>query len=173
MEQNRSRITDQGLGLAAISYDSVAVLKAFADREHIGFELLSDPDSAVIRGYGILNESVEKSSPFFGIPHPGTYVLNERGVVIAKYFEDHNGEYESVKARHVLIRSAGSPVPLDSNKKELTDEQAKAKAEQIRARLVKGEDFATVAKAVTVKPGEFRSWRKAKRRSFIRCVAPR
>ena len=88
MEQNRARISAQGLGLAAISYDSTGVLKAFAEREHIGFELLSDADSKVIRSYGILNETVPKDSTFFGIPNPGTYVLNERGIVIAKYFED-------------------------------------------------------------------------------------
>ena len=34
--------------MAAISYDSVAVLKSFADRQRITFPLLSDPDSKVI-----------------------------------------------------------------------------------------------------------------------------
>jgi hypothetical protein len=109
LEQNREKIRAQGLGLAAISYDSTAVLKAFADREHIGFELLSDPDSAVIRGYGILNESVEKSSPFFGIPHPGTYVLNERGVVVAKYFEDDYRVRDT--AASILLRRFGLASP--------------------------------------------------------------
>ena len=105
MEQNREKIRGQGLGLAAISYDSTAVLKAFADREHIGFELLSDPDSTVIRGYRILNESIEKNSPYFGIPHPGTYVLNERGVVIAKYFEDDYRVRDT--AASILLRRFG------------------------------------------------------------------
>ena len=88
MEQNRQAIADEGLGLAAISYDSPAVLKAFADRQHIGYTLLSDADSAVIRRYGIFNEEVEKGNPAYGIPHPGTYLLDTRGVVVAKYFED-------------------------------------------------------------------------------------
>ena len=91
--------------MAAISYDSTGVLKAFADREHIGFELLSDTNSKVIRSYGILNESVEKSSPFFGIPHPGTYVLNERGAVIAKYFEDDYRVRDT--AASILLRQFG------------------------------------------------------------------
>jgi len=66
---------------------------------------------------------------------------------VKKYFEDHKTEYENVKARHILIRSAGSPIPLDKDKKELTDEQAKAKAEEIRTRITKGEEFGPLAKA--------------------------
>ena len=109
MEQNREKIRAQGLGLAAISYDSIAVLKAFADREHIGFELLSDPDSQVIRTYHILNETVDKASPTFGIPYPGTYVLNERGVVTAKYFEDDYKVRDT--AASILLRQFGLAPP--------------------------------------------------------------
>ena len=112
MEQNRTRISAQGLGLAAISYDSTGILKAFADRQHIGFELLSDPDSRVIRSYGILNETVEKDSPFYGIPHPGTYVLNARGVVIAKYFEEDYRVRDT--ASSILLRQFGlAPAPRE------------------------------------------------------------
>jgi len=130
LEQNREQIRAQGLGLAAISYDSTAVLKAFADREHIGLELLSDPESQVIRSYHILNESVDKTSPTFGIPYPGTYVLNERGLVIAKYFEDDYKvrdtaasillrqfglapvAHETVAARHLQLNVSGADSPL-------------------------------------------------------------
>ena len=76
-----------GLGLAAISYDSPAFLKSFADRKNITFPLLSDPDSKIIRAYGILNEAAPKG-PFYGIPYPGTYILDTKGVVVAKYFEE-------------------------------------------------------------------------------------
>jgi peroxiredoxin len=33
------------------------VLKSFADRQHITYPLLSDPDSKIIRAYDILNEA--------------------------------------------------------------------------------------------------------------------
>jgi hypothetical protein len=123
LEQNAARIRAQGLGLAAISYDSVAILKQFADRQHISFQLLSDPDSAVIRRYGILNETVAKGNSQYGIPHPGTYVLDRRGVVTAKYFQDdfrvrdtaesillrqfgiHPPEQEPVSAKHATLRA--------------------------------------------------------------------
>ena len=41
LQRNLNAIRQQGLGLAAISYDSVAVLKNFTDRLHITFPLLS------------------------------------------------------------------------------------------------------------------------------------
>jgi hypothetical protein len=109
LEQNAARIHAQGLGLAAISYDSVAILKQFADRSHIGFPLLSDPDSAVIRRYGILNETVAKENSTYGIPYPGTYVLDRRGVVTAKYFQDDFRVRDT--AESILLRQFGIQAP--------------------------------------------------------------
>ncbi len=64
-----------------------------------------------------------------------------------KYYEDHKSDYLQVKARHILIRAKGSAVPLKKDAKELTDEEALAKAKEIRQKLVDGADFATLAKA--------------------------
>jgi len=64
-----------------------------------------------------------------------------------QYYEQHKTEYESVHARHILIRMKGSPVPLLPGKKELTDEEALAKAQEVRAKLLAGGDFADLAKA--------------------------
>jgi hypothetical protein len=105
LEQNLSKIQEQGLGLAAISYDSVAVLRQFSDRMHITFPLLSDADSAVIKRYGILNETIAKDIPQYGIPNPGTYVLDARGAVTAKYFEDDYRERDT--ASSILLRQFG------------------------------------------------------------------
>ena len=88
LEHNREEIGKLGLGLAAISYDSQAVLHNFAERKGIHFTLLSDRDSKIIRELGILNETIEKSNPTFGIPHPGSFILDSKGAIVAKYFED-------------------------------------------------------------------------------------
>jgi DsbC/DsbD-like thiol-disulfide interchange protein len=64
------------------------VLHTFAERKGIHFPLLSDPESKIVRDLGILNETVEKGTPFFGIPHPGSFVLDSKSVIVAKYFED-------------------------------------------------------------------------------------
>ena len=63
-----------------------------------------------------------------------------------EYFDSHKSNFDNVKARHILIRTPGSPVPSDQGKKELTDAEAKAKADQIKQRLDKGEDFSKIAK---------------------------
>lgn len=63
------------------------------------------------------------------------------------YYDEHKADYLQVKARHILIRAKGSAVPLKKDAKELTDEEALAKAKDIRKKLVDGADFATLAKA--------------------------
>jgi len=134
LEQNLDRIRKQGLGLAAISYDSVAVLKNFAERRHIAFPLLSDPESKIIRAFGILNETVKPGTPQFGIPNPGTFVLDAKGRVVAKYFEEDIRE--RVSSSDILVRQFGA----------LADE-ASASVETNHLRL------ATAASTAVARPG--------------------
>jgi peptidyl-prolyl cis-trans isomerase C len=63
------------------------------------------------------------------------------------YFDQHKSEFERVKASHVLIRFKGSGAPARPGQKDLTDEEALAKAQDIRKQLLGGADFAVVAKA--------------------------
>jgi peptidyl-prolyl cis-trans isomerase C len=65
---------------------------------------------------------------------------------IRSYYEQHKSEGEEANARHILIRVKGSQVPAREGKKELTEEEALAKATEIRKKLVAGEDFAKLAK---------------------------
>jgi hypothetical protein len=93
-----------GLNVASISYDSVEVLKGFAERKGLRYPLLADPDSTIIRAFGILNETVPKGTPFYGVPYPGTYVLDARGVVKSKFFE--NDYKERYTAANILERTS-------------------------------------------------------------------
>jgi len=94
LEESREELRKRGLGLAAISYDSVAVLKHFADRKGIKFPLLSDSDSKTIREFGLLNEEAPKNTPFFGVPHPVSYIVDARGIVKSRHFdEDYRKRY--------------------------------------------------------------------------------
>jgi parvulin-like peptidyl-prolyl isomerase len=73
---------------------------------------------------------------------------------LKKQYEDKKGDFETVKARHILIHTKGAPGQLAAGKTELTDEQAKAKAEELRKRIVdKKEDFGAIAKAESDDPG--------------------
>lgn len=67
-------------------------------------------------------------------------------VTAQQYYEQHKSEYESVHARHILVRFKGSQLPLAAGKKELTDEEALAKTQEIRKKILAGEDFAALAK---------------------------
>ena len=72
---------------------------------HVEFPLLSDTDSAIISRFGILNVSVKKDSPTYGIPYPGIYVLDAKGVVRAKYFEDDFRQRDT--AGMILLKQFG------------------------------------------------------------------
>jgi peptidyl-prolyl cis-trans isomerase C len=64
-----------------------------------------------------------------------------------KYYDQHKQEWDGVTGRHILIRFQGSPVPVRTGQKELTEAEALAKVQDLRKRVVAGEDFAALAKA--------------------------
>jgi len=80
--------------VAALSYDSPEVLSHFAGRMKITYPMLSDPDSTVIKAFGLLNETVPKGTPFYGVPWPASYLIGPDGAVKARYFEkDYKERY--------------------------------------------------------------------------------
>ena len=81
--------------MAAISYDSVEILANFSGRRNITIPLLSDPDSKIIKAFGILNEKVPPG-PLAGIPHPGTFILEDTGRIKELYFEENFTERYTV-----------------------------------------------------------------------------
>jgi len=66
---------------------------------------------------------------------------------VQSYYNEHKNDYESVTARHILVKFKGSPVPQREGKPELTEDQALAKAQEIKKQLAGGSDFAAIAKA--------------------------
>lgn len=87
-----------GYCLHAISYDTQEQLRTFADKHGISYPLLSDIGSVVIKRYGILNTLIspdEAGQRWYGIPFPGTYVTDESGVVVRKFFNQHHAVRES------------------------------------------------------------------------------
>jgi len=65
---------------------------------------------------------------------------------LRKYYEQHKNEWEQVKGAHILVRFQGSQVTLRPGEKDLTDAEALAKAQDLRAKIMAGADFAEVAK---------------------------
>ena len=118
------RFVENGIKLYAISYDDQEVLSEFARTHHIPYPLLSDIDSEVIRAYGILNEEAGPGGPWYGIPYPGTYITDEDGVVVEKFFHD---SYKKRDSAETLIDTALGRVLLGPD-----EPSAAASDEQIR-----------------------------------------
>jgi len=97
-----AEIRQAGIGLAAISYDPVAVLADFSARRGITFPLLSDPGSETITRYGILNTTIDPKNPLYGYPFPGTFIVDGQGVVISRVFEQAYQERDTVSS--ILVR---------------------------------------------------------------------
>ena len=96
--------------MAALSYDSAALLRHFAEVKGITYPLLSDPKSKVIRAFGILNDNFPPDHPWHGVPFPGTYISDEQGVVRAKYFEeDHRERYTASNMWIRQVKDGASP----------------------------------------------------------------
>jgi len=68
-----------------MSYDSEEILKYFADRHKIEYPLLADPDSKIIRAYGVFN--AEATGMQKGFARPGYFFIDTRGVIREKFFE--------------------------------------------------------------------------------------
>lgn len=105
LDRKREEFEKRGINVAAISFDPVAVLDHFAKRTGVKLTLLSDPQSEVIRAFGILNENVAKEHQFYGIPNPGDYLIDENGVVKAKFFEERYADRYT--AGQILVRTLG------------------------------------------------------------------
>jgi peroxiredoxin len=100
----------QGLGLAVVSYDSTSILADFSRRRGITFPLLSDRGSATIKAYGILNATVDPTSTNYGIPFPGTFVVDRQGVVTARFFEEAYQERNTVAGILLKLGTSGQTV---------------------------------------------------------------
>ena len=67
--------------------------------------------------------------------------------LLSAHYEANKASYAQPRVRQLLVRVEGSPVALRKGRPDLTEAQARAKADALLARLTKGADFATLARA--------------------------
>ncbi len=100
MQRDGKKIEAAGVKVVGISYDSVEVLKEFADKQNITFPLLSDAESKTIMAYALKNKEMAGKKfgkvDLDGVPYPGTYLVDKGGVIRAKLFVDGYKERHSV-----------------------------------------------------------------------------
>ena len=118
LQEDLKKLTEAGIKLVAISYDPVETLKTFADRPNarepemkIEYPLLSDEGSKTIRAYGILNAEVtDPNNRTYGIPYPGTYLVDDKGVVAGKIFLERYQERHEIDALIELVKKLDGEV---------------------------------------------------------------
>jgi hypothetical protein len=115
LEQSRDLLEKNGVKIAAISYDSQEILGAFAKKYAIGYPLLSDKQSEVIRQFGIFNFNMAPELRAYGVPHPVEYLVSAEGVVLEKYFVPNY--QHRVTASAVALREFGE---VNSDAPEVT-----------------------------------------------------
>ncbi len=145
-----------GLKLFALSYDEPDALRAFAEEHGITFELISDPNSEVIKHFGILNTLIpEDDHPWHGIPFPGAYVFQQDGLVRFKFFEGHLG----IRAGGELLLSVMADEASDNATQSSIEAAKYIKNQPVvlwQNYLVDGFDLTVKTSAAPLAPGSSR-----------------
>ncbi|MBI2212074.1 MAG: peptidylprolyl isomerase [Acidobacteria bacterium] len=74
-------------------------------------------------------------------------IVSESPTDLQAFYEKYKNQFRATNVRQILIGYEGSIIPQKPGAEKMSEAQAAVKAAAIVARLRKGEDFATVAKA--------------------------
>jgi len=88
MNGGAAEIEKRGYQIAALSYDSPEILQTFTAKRHIAFTFLSDPKSEVIDFYNLRDPQYLPGSRAYGVPRPIIFILDKKGVIKAKLYEE-------------------------------------------------------------------------------------
>jgi peptidyl-prolyl cis-trans isomerase C len=100
-----------------------------------------DKDPDVIQQLALMRENLVANAQLQQIEKS----INVSEEELKKQYDAKKSEYEQVSARHILIAFKGSPA-AQPGKPELTEEQAKAKAEALQKQIAGGASFEELAK---------------------------
>lgn len=88
LEAANAPLEAAGWPLVLVSYDDTETLAEFAAKKELTYTLASDPDSAAIMAFGLLNEDMPKGSKYWGVPHPAIVFIDADGTVAAVLREE-------------------------------------------------------------------------------------
>ena len=108
------------IAVVAISYDPVATLAGFAKEFGVTYPLLADEGSVEIKRLGLLNDTIvaeliawswDVDEENYKVPYPGTFLLDEEGLVVEKKFErSHRLRPSGTLLIHDLMGQQADPV---------------------------------------------------------------
>ncbi len=84
LQDNKKEFTKRGVAIIGISKDSVASHKKFAEKYHLDFPLLSDPDHKIIEAYGAWGKKKFMGREFTGTIR-NTVLINPKGEIQKEY----------------------------------------------------------------------------------------
>jgi len=100
-----------GINVVSISVDKVPPIRAFAEEQHIGYTMLSDPKGDINLALGIRDEQYPVGSAQFGVPRPVLYVLDRAGTIRLRYMEPTYRTRPDLDAVLMDIAALNLPVP--------------------------------------------------------------
>ncbi len=148
LAKHANQLRARGYGVCSISYDPVDVLREFADRRGITYPMLSDPDSTIIRAFGLFNEKIEPGTRDYGVPRPAIFFVDRAGRVIRKYMEER---YYHRRALATILAEDGEPVDLQTVW-QVDGEQVAVRALTLQREVYPGNRFALMVE-VEPRPG--------------------
>jgi peptidyl-prolyl cis-trans isomerase D len=147
-------------GVAGSSFVTDAQVQAFArlekqTRDFASLTFKADPSTATVTDEQIKAHYDEHAKEFLT---PDQVVINYLELKKSSFFDKVSVKDEDLQAAYqkeianLSEQRRASHILIDVNDK-MTDAQAKAKIEEVQARLAKGEDFAKLAKEFSQDPG--------------------
>ena len=116
-----SILEDTGYNIVVVSHDSQEKLKKFTRQFDFPYPMIADPESQIIKEFGLLNATFVKGTAYHGIAYPALYIVGYDGLILEKYFHidykvrptlsqvrtmlDHLGDYESVLEKEELQKT--------------------------------------------------------------------
>lgn len=101
LHDHQAEFDAAGVSVAVVTPEPVRRIRRFVEQTGVTIPILADEDSEVIKCFGILNTLIAPDEDRYGLPFPGTYLLDGDGTVLRKHF---HRRYQIREAASALLR---------------------------------------------------------------------
>ena len=108
LQEHKAAYDEAGIAIVAMTYDAPELQQAFVDKWGIQYPLLHDVDTLSFKTLGILNKSYQPGEEAYGIPYPGSIVIDPQGEVVGKLFlESYSVRVDALSALEYAREALG------------------------------------------------------------------